>query len=329
MTEATINGQPINKVRGLPHPIFILDGPDGTGKSTLAQVLVNSSRSLHGGNGKIFHQNYRFKDQMPNYHLAVLRKARKAAERGPVVIDRLWPSELAYGRVFRGGSPFDGYQYGLIWSALAMGAMTIFCHIQNKTDYLRIYDAVCKSRKEEPADVFEISQLWDQYDSMAKSACLLRPNGWSFQMYDRLIDDELIPRATRMYYSAQKFRDVSNVKGLCYTGNWCDPKRVVVFSQKDSDQHPHKLRPFEKFSQDALNMGRMLAAGDPRAVFDTAFANVAHPHFPMLAARHRQWRQVLSQKVPVLAVGETVAQFLKLRKIPVTKVVPSVFGENQ
>jgi thymidylate kinase len=85
----------------MPYPIFVLEGPDNGGKSTLAKALARRCKA------KIIHSTYRFKGRMYAYHLAQFRKALKIAQTQPVVMDRWWPSEVCYGNTFRSGPEFN------------------------------------------------------------------------------------------------------------------------------------------------------------------------------------------------------------------------------
>lgn len=80
--------------------IVYIDGPDATGKTTLARYLVE-----HFG-AEYFHGEARWFDKMHYYHLALLRKAVKAAESTLVVLDRHWMSEVIYASVYRNGPKF-------------------------------------------------------------------------------------------------------------------------------------------------------------------------------------------------------------------------------
>lgn len=75
--------------------IILIEGPDACGKTTLAKRLAFDY------NGIIFHQEYRFKNKMPIYHGAVLRKALKLSKEKLVILDRLHISEYIYGKVYR------------------------------------------------------------------------------------------------------------------------------------------------------------------------------------------------------------------------------------
>lgn len=81
------------------HPIIILDGPDGAGKTTWS----NRYLALHGG--RYLHNTYRKPDRrMFMFQIASLMLALKWSKEGPVIIDRHWPSEQIYAGVYRGGS---------------------------------------------------------------------------------------------------------------------------------------------------------------------------------------------------------------------------------
>lgn len=80
--------------------IIILEGQDASGKTTLANYLLKKYP------GTYLHATYRFKNKMPIYHAALLRKALKLSKKELVIIDRLFISEYIYAKVFRNGSPW-------------------------------------------------------------------------------------------------------------------------------------------------------------------------------------------------------------------------------
>lgn len=79
--------------------IIIIEGADGSGKTTLAERLISDN-----GHGKYLHAEYKFKNKIPIYHLALLKKAIKLSKNTLVIIDRLHISEYIYAKVFRGGT---------------------------------------------------------------------------------------------------------------------------------------------------------------------------------------------------------------------------------
>jgi thymidylate kinase len=111
------------------HPILVLDGPDGSGKTTLAMKLCASMGA------KYIHLTFRWKNAMFNYHTAAIELALKYAEKQPVVIDRWWPSELIYANVFRHGSNIKHSGRFLDRVALKHGLTYVFCNPSNEAKY--------------------------------------------------------------------------------------------------------------------------------------------------------------------------------------------------
>ena len=81
-----------------PRGIVVIEGADAAGKTTLARYLVDhhGARYLHLG----YHAD------IWRWQVAALRRAVDLADRHLVVLDRHWPSEIAYGTTFRGRSSF-------------------------------------------------------------------------------------------------------------------------------------------------------------------------------------------------------------------------------
>lgn len=77
-----------------------MDGPDATGKTTLARRLCE----LY--NAHYLHLTRRWTNNMFEYNTAAIHHATQLAENQLVVIDRLWMSELVYSEAFHGGSKF-------------------------------------------------------------------------------------------------------------------------------------------------------------------------------------------------------------------------------
>lgn len=80
--------------------LVILDGPDATGKTTLAR------RFCELYNAHYIHLTRRWVNNMFEYNTAALHHAIGLAEHQLVVIDRLWMSELVYSEAFHGGTKY-------------------------------------------------------------------------------------------------------------------------------------------------------------------------------------------------------------------------------
>ena len=82
--------------------IFVIEGPDGTGKSTLAQAIAKAT------NGEPIHCSFNKHWNMKEYHHAKLNHARDLDAKGITpIFDRFAASERVYGDVFRTGESYD------------------------------------------------------------------------------------------------------------------------------------------------------------------------------------------------------------------------------
>lgn len=81
--------------------IYILEGPDGTGKSTLALEIIKRTK------GHYLHCSYKDDWNIEKYHNSIIECAYILSQYQDVVIDRWAPSEYIYSKVFRGGESYD------------------------------------------------------------------------------------------------------------------------------------------------------------------------------------------------------------------------------
>lgn len=77
--------------------LFIVEGPDCSGKSTFAKHLATQRNAtyIHASGAKSLHT------AMQDYHKSLLSDAKVNLLNRDVVMDRFWPSELVYGQIFR------------------------------------------------------------------------------------------------------------------------------------------------------------------------------------------------------------------------------------
>lgn len=111
--------------------MVLLDGPDGAGKSFLAEAL---SRRV-AGNSHVRHMTYRWKlppgnkrqPTMWHYHTAALHRAANGSSDRLEIMDRGWPSEIVYASVYRQGSlwPMMGRMMDRI--VLKQAGVYVFC----------------------------------------------------------------------------------------------------------------------------------------------------------------------------------------------------------
>lgn len=115
--------------------IICLEGPDASGKSTLAETL----RVNHGA--VVIHAGRRWLDKMWLYHNAILNRAIDLAfnQNRLVVLDRHWPSEQVYGSVFRNGGVKP--RLGRLFDRMLrrFEAQYVMCLPSNPSEYLDHY----------------------------------------------------------------------------------------------------------------------------------------------------------------------------------------------
>lgn len=165
------------------YPIFVLDGPDGTGKTTLA----NGLREYLGA--RYIHLTYRFKDKMHLYHGAAIRLAARLAERQPVILDRWWPSEIVYADAYRGGSKFIKHYFLLEHVATQLGVTYVICLPKDRERYLRHYE-VLKTQRQEMYDE-GLNRVYDGYDWLMDQYFSYRENVIRYDMFRYYQENEV------------------------------------------------------------------------------------------------------------------------------------------
>jgi len=132
--------------------IIILEGPDGVGKTTLAEELCGQLDATY------LHLGYRWKDNMFDYHTAAIRFA--ARQNKPVVIDRWWPSEAIYADVYRKGSkwPLQGRMADRI--ARKFGAVYVYC--MPDAQHAKRFEELKKNRHEMYDDMSKVSEMFNK-----------------------------------------------------------------------------------------------------------------------------------------------------------------------
>lgn len=121
--------------------IYILEGPDGVGKSTLANAIYEETK------GHILHCTWKKEFNIKEYFAEILSVAKKLNKYQDVIIDRWAPSEQVYGDVFRRGPAFD--VHGYLWEeGLHSQLKFIICenpnavenHLKNKENRVEMFD---------------------------------------------------------------------------------------------------------------------------------------------------------------------------------------------
>lgn len=147
------------------HPIIVIEGPDGTGKTTLANALCERLGATYR------HLTYRWPDHMYLYHWAAIEQCLKDAERGPVILDRWWASELVYAAAFRGGTRWPWLHKMLDRVGLKHRVFYVLAQPDDRTKYIDHFEQLKGKRVE-------------MFDSMTKVYDLFRD--WHHTMKGRM-----------------------------------------------------------------------------------------------------------------------------------------------
>ena len=109
--------------------IILLDGPDGSGKSTLSAELARQV-TQGGGTAQVIHSGLRADGDYWRGHAEVLTEAARGAfsgDSGVVILDRFFLSESIYGDVYRGASYYPTAVRHLDRLLQRFGALHVVC----------------------------------------------------------------------------------------------------------------------------------------------------------------------------------------------------------
>lgn len=252
------------------YPVIVLDGPDGTGKSTLARSLSARLDAHH------LHLTYRWPNNMFDYHSAALFYVLRKAQTQPVVLDRWWPSEVVYADAYRGGSNWPLAYRMLEKVALRFGFSYIFCLPHNKEEYLQFYN-VLKGKRVEMYDS-GMDRVYDGYTKLYNELMVQRE---AVDRYDFFEQGQDLDRACQDIieltedHRALIPRVINDNSFMNITGDVIHSRYVFV-----GDELKHKTRrelwPFFEYSASNLFLAQTL---ENMGVLesDLMFINAKHP----------------------------------------------------
>ena len=141
--------------------LTIIDGIDGTGKTTLCKEIcaIRNAAYMHmSGHPLLWHG-------MLEYHMEALRSAEIMLKNGMnVVIDRLWMSEMAYGRVLRPSISHPRMWVKVMLMAKELGAEHILCHrsISPEKQYDQLNHSHSFTKK-------EYCLVWEEFEAYRRN----------------------------------------------------------------------------------------------------------------------------------------------------------------
>lgn len=132
--------------------LYILEGADGTGKSTLANAIAEETK------GHVLHCSYDKTWNIEDYHCLVMKSAKELVNYQSVVIDRWAPSEYVYGHVFRGKPSYDTSL--IIEKFISKDMVWIYC---KSDDAVENHKKNINIRDEMFDDMTKVTKEFDEY----------------------------------------------------------------------------------------------------------------------------------------------------------------------
>lgn len=154
--------------------IYVIEGPDGTGKTTLAKALSDKIKAV------TIHTSFDPNWKIWTCHCKVINSAVSLSRSHiPVILDRWAVSEEIYGTVFRGGPGYDTqelidqYEEHITW---------IYCRNDNAVEN---HLANSKKRAEMFDDMKRVVEKFDEYVETS-------PLDWHVFDFDKISIEEFL-----------------------------------------------------------------------------------------------------------------------------------------
>lgn len=143
--------------------VFIIDGPDGTGKTTLAQRLSETY------NIPIYHLTY-YKDreqhQKQFYTATEMMRDWISNSEGGFIIDRYILSEIIYRKIYRPDEPLikeAEFMYEFMEHRAAIGEIEVIIALpENRDKWFQHFSKLCEER-EEMYSTEKILEVYEEY----------------------------------------------------------------------------------------------------------------------------------------------------------------------
>lgn len=147
--------------------IIILEGPDGSGKTTLKDSLLSvipDSLSIHFGNPTT-------EEEALNYWKVYAETLSNVNATKTTILDRCWYSDLVYGPIFRNKSEMDILHVRMLEAMVYKhgGGFVVYC-----TASVPVLWARCKKRGEDYVKTKELlSRVSSSYEKVMLHECNL------------------------------------------------------------------------------------------------------------------------------------------------------------
>ena len=139
--------------------LYIIEGPDGTGKSTLSEKIGNIL------NIPVKHFTY-YKDKHQLTDQFVKGHEMLSLMEDPCIFDRYILSNIVYGIVFHDCEYVNGW---LLWLTTMLSGVSVrknihlvFC-LPEKNSWIKRFEKLCKERDEMYVDIEKMSKVYDLF----------------------------------------------------------------------------------------------------------------------------------------------------------------------
>lgn len=134
--------------------IYVIEGADGTGKSTLCRAIADQTKA------HILHGSYSNEWTISIYHKAMLHAANLLLPYQPVIFDRWAVSEEVYANAFRGGSKYSADEFMDENLRFFQDIKFIYCENENA---IKNHIENSSTRDEMFNDITDVLAYYDQY----------------------------------------------------------------------------------------------------------------------------------------------------------------------
>jgi len=134
--------------------IYILEGPDGAGKTTLANEIAEQKKA------SVVHSYFDPVWDIKAHHKDMFRAATIINKWKDVVLDRWAPSEFVYGQVFRGKPGYDVLDFLWMMQPELEDVTWIYCRNDNAVEN---HFKNMEKREEMFNDMSEVVKMFDTF----------------------------------------------------------------------------------------------------------------------------------------------------------------------
>lgn len=133
-----------------PKGIIVLEGPDGSGKTSLAKFLQEKF------DAEYIHLTWSesLEKRMDEYQFTAIAEAKYKSKEKLVIIDRHWVSELIYADVYRGGTNWPNLASECYQELEDLNALYVFC-LPYKPETIKLYFEEFEKLKSERDEMYD------------------------------------------------------------------------------------------------------------------------------------------------------------------------------